>query len=195
MMDSKKSQTYYGEKAAEDIFPPKKREGRFGSLEGENGLLFPKKSFLAPVLNLDTLHANIECYLNDFHKMVDNVFMSHGSSLLNSVGKTNDYEFPAVRIYQTEKEKIIEVEVPGLDREDINVSVTGEKVIVSGEKKQKYKDESTESIRYGKFYREFQMEGVSIEQATSSLDKGILKITVPLKKERDGPDSRKLTIN
>lgn len=181
----------YQEKAAEDIFPPK-NNGLLNLSKSDTPLDIPRIKWPEmPSLDLDNLHANVEVYLNEFHKTVDEIFMAHGSSLLDSVSKKGFA--PATRVTRTDKEDIIEIEVPGLDKGDISVTITEDKLIVEGEKKSAYESEVSSGVQYGKFYREFPLDGVDTELASSSLDKGILRVTIPLK-EREGPAARKLEI-
>ena len=177
----------YPEKSVEDISPyevanfaPKK--------------LSPKTRIesLMPSLDLDNLHANIEVYLNDFHSMIDEVFKSHGSSLLRSVGESKFS--PPTRVKNNGKEYTIEIGVPWVEKKDLQVSITDDKLVVEGEVRDSEKSELTQSVEFGKFHREFPLEGVDTELASSSLENGVLKVTMPIKKERDGPKMKSLEI-
>lgn len=147
------------------------------------------KSF--PSLDIHDMHANMETFFDNFYRDMESLFKSQGSSLLNNVGETNFS--PPVRMSKNENERIIEFEVPGMDRNDIEITVSDEKLIVQGEKKQKYDQENLQGVRYGKFHREFPIKDVDVESVSSLMDKGMLIVRLPIRK-RSGPEVKKIEI-
>lgn len=150
-------ENYYPEKSAEDIFPQ-----NWG-------------------LEIHDLHGNIEHSLNNFHEIIDDIFKVHGSSLLENVGRSKFS--PAARQWRNDTEHIIDIEVPGMDKEEINVVLTEKSIVVEGEKKNKTKqDDSSSTVYYGRFHREFSIpKDVNAEDASSTLDKGVLTVKLPIK--------------
>jgi len=92
---------------------------------------------------------------------------------------------PAVDVAENDKEVTIRAEIPGIDPDDLEVTVTGNQLILSGEKR-----ESTESreqgyyhseSRYGTFRRSLPLpEGVDTENVDAQYANGVL--TIRLKK-------------
>ena len=91
--------------------------------------------------------------------------------------------------------KII-ADVPGVKREDLDINVTGNRLVVSGrrESEERGKDENlvTWERQFGQFTRAFTLqENVDVDHITSDLRDGVLTIVAPLKA---GSRSRKIQI-
>ena len=87
-------------------------------------------------------------------------------------------------------------DVPGVRRNELEVSLTGNRLIVSGQREaeQRNKDENvhTWERQYGQFTRTFTLpDNVDAEHVTSELNEGVLTIVVPTK---PGTGSRKILI-
>jgi HSP20 family protein len=77
-------------------------------------------------------------------------------------------------------------DVPGVKREELDISVMGNRLVVSGhrESEERGKDENvvTWERPYGQFTRSFMLpETVDLDHVTSELREGVLTIVVPLK--------------
>ncbi len=95
---------------------------------------------------------------------------------------------PAVNTREGEFAYHVEVDLPGVKKEDINIDVDKNILTISGEKKTKeeikeddyYKVEST----FGKFQRSFTLpETADIENITASSKDGVLEVVIPKLKE------------
>lgn len=87
-------------------------------------------------------------------------------------------------------------DVPGIKRNDLEVSIAGNRLIVSGQREaeQRNKDENvhTWERQYGQFTRTFTLpDNVDPDHVTSELRDGVLTIVVPLKA---GSQPRKIQI-
>jgi len=116
-----------------------------------------------------------------------------GFDLLNSIlsdmndGKEIDakYDFsPTINTREGEFAYHIEVDLPGMKKEDINIQIEDSTLIVSGERK--VKDEIREENYYkiessfGTFSRSFSLpEDVDIENIHAESQDGVLEIIVP----------------
>ena len=90
---------------------------------------------------------------------------------------------PPVDIYEDEHNLVLKLEVPGLNEEDLNVSLENNTLTVGGERKfeKEEKEENFHRIerRYGSFMRTFRLPNtVDPEKVEAGYDKGILKITL-----------------
>ncbi len=104
---------------------------------------------------------------------------------------------PTVDIFEEKDKMIIKAELPGINKEDLDVSITENTVTISGEKKQEEKverkDYHREERRYGSFCRRFRLpEDVDADKAEASFKKGVLEIRLPKTKESK---QKKVTIN
>lgn len=91
---------------------------------------------------------------------------------------------PGVDIYETPTELVVKMEVPGMDKKDLDISVTDKDVTVKGElkKDEEVKEEGyyRRERRYGAFSRCVPLPGsVQTEQAKASLKDGMLEIRIP----------------
>ncbi len=98
---------------------------------------------------------------------------------------------PSVNTREDENAYVVEVDLPGVKKEDIKVNIDHEKrtLTISGERKFKeevkkddyYKIESS----YGKFMRTFSLpENVDVDNIDAKTEDGVLHITLPkVKKE------------
>jgi HSP20 family protein len=91
---------------------------------------------------------------------------------------------PRVDVYEKDNNVVIEAEIPGAKKEDIEVKVKDNAVVVRGEvKKEEEKKEENYYRRerfYGKFERVIPLPAdVKIEEAKAEYQDGILKLTIP----------------
>jgi HSP20 family protein len=111
-----------------------------------------------------------------------------------------DLEAPDVRIDVSEKDDsyCVKAEIPGVDKNDIDVSINGNQVAISAEVKRetKKKDDEREicTERYfGQVYRSFGLPGeVDNDKANAHYENGVLTLHLP--KKQNG-SARKLTIS
>jgi HSP20 family protein len=104
---------------------------------------------------------------------------------------------PRVDIHETDKEIIIDAELPGISKEDIKVELKNNTLTLSGERKQEKKSETGNSFRierhYGKFERSFGLpETVLGDKVNAKFKDGILTLTLP-KTEKAIP--KEITVN
>jgi HSP20 family protein len=103
----------------------------------------------------------------------------------------------ALDVHEDDKAYRINVDVPGVKKEDIDVSVEGNQVTITAEvKREKSRDNETEvhSERFfGKAFRSFSLPSeVDSSKSAATYDGGVLSLTLP-KKGTSG--SRHLSIN
>lgn len=95
---------------------------------------------------------------------------------------------PAVDVKETADQLVIKAEVPGMDAQDINISVTGDVLTIKGEKKseREEKEENYHLVErnYGSFSRSVVMPAaVAMDKIEAKYDKGVLTVTCPKKEE------------
>lgn len=97
---------------------------------------------------------------------------------------------PSVNTREGDYAYHIEVDLPGVKKEDIKVEVKDNRVTISGERKTKEEVKEEEYYRmessYGKFERSFTLpDNVDAENVSASSNDGVLEVVLP-KKERNG---------
>ena len=100
---------------------------------------------------------------------------------------------PPVDIYETDDDIIVAAEVPGIKREDIDVTVVGDKLILRGSRSSERDSDDEQFHRmerqYGSFYRAFNLsQAIEPDAISAKLAQGVLQVTLPkrppTKKER-----------
>lgn len=102
---------------------------------------------------------------------------------------------PAMDVYETNKEVIAEINLPGIDPDKVNISVENRVLQVSGvseeKKEEKKKGYWRREIRKGSFERAISLPAqVREEKIEASYDKGVLKVVMP-KVERNTREAKK----
>jgi HSP20 family protein len=103
---------------------------------------------------------------------------------------------PAVDIYETENEIMVQAELPGVDRKDITLNLENNVLTLKGERRfeKETKQENYHRIErsYGAFSRAFSIPAiVDEEKIRADYKDGILKIALP-KKEQVKPKQIKI---
>jgi len=130
------------------------------------------------------------------NRMYNNLFEDFFGSFDPDAYESVDWS-PRMDVEENENEFVLNVEVPGLNKKDIDISVKENVITISGEKKaRESKKESTcymNEIRYGKFARSFRLPGnVDVDKIKGTWNEGILTVEIP-KTELAKP--RKIEIN
>ena len=91
---------------------------------------------------------------------------------------------PAIDMSESEKEIVVNAEVPGMDGKDIDISLNGRVLTIKGERKQKKEEKEKNyhflECRYGTFSRSFELPAdVDSENIKASYKDGVLKINLP----------------
>ncbi len=95
---------------------------------------------------------------------------------------------PAVDIYEDDKKVVLKLEVPGIEENDLDVSVEKNTLTVKGERKfeTEEKEENFHRIerRYGSFFRAFTLPStVDTEHVQAKYTAGVLKLELAKKPE------------
>jgi len=104
--------------------------------------------------------------------------------------------FPALNIWSNEDELIITAEVPGINPEDLDISVVGDSLTLKGTREVEELDEGARYHRqergYGNFSRTVQLPfPVDIDSVNAKFTNGVLEINLP-RAEADKP--RKIAV-
>ena len=93
---------------------------------------------------------------------------------------------PRVDIYEEGENLVFECEAPGVEREDLDVSVENNRLTIRGERREEREVESDdrEYLRseriYGTFQRTFALpENVDHEDIQAEYEDGVLKVSIP----------------
>jgi HSP20 family protein len=122
----------------------------------------------------------------DTEPLIGNNFLLEDGSGKNKGLVSSNYKAPVSDLYETDKEVIAEVDMPGVDKNDIKVNVTEDAIEIKAEKKNEFKEEDKKKGMYrlersfAGFYRSFALlNSVDPDKANAKYKDGVLKITVP----------------
>jgi HSP20 family protein len=95
---------------------------------------------------------------------------------------------PSVDIFENKNEIVLEAELPGMNPEDVNISIENNILTLHGERRFEKKDESDNFHRversYGSFTRSFTLPPtVSSENANAEFQNGVLRLTLAKREE------------
>lgn len=123
---------------------------------------------------------------NNMHRMMDRFFSPeiHGRV-------SHHHWIPQLDVVENENEYLVALELPGLGKDDVSITLVENKLTIEGEKKQVEKAEDKQmhrvERRYGKFQRQIQLPDlVDQDKIDATFKDGILSITLP-KSEKAKP--------
>lgn len=105
---------------------------------------------------------------------------------------------PALDIYQTKDEVVVETPLAGIDPEKVNLSIENDVLTIEGKSEQKSevddKNYYRKEVRYGSFHRSVALPtAVNGDKAKATYEKGVLKVVIP-KEERAKPKTVKVEV-
>lgn len=91
---------------------------------------------------------------------------------------------PAFDVKETKEAFLFKADVPGLKEEDLDISITGNRLTVTGKREEEKKEEDEKYYSYersyGSFSRTFTLpEGVDLEHIRAEMKEGVLTLNVP----------------
>ncbi len=92
-------------------------------------------------------------------------------------------------IYEKDNNINIEMDIPGFNKEDINIEINKGNLVVTAEKNEDENEDKKYLRRerkfYGKYQRSFYLGEIDEENIEASFENGILKISIPKKTEEE----------
>jgi len=123
-------------------------------------------------------------------KRMDRVFSGRSLGLVgdksDSLAKENIFFKPRMDLKQTDAAYILAIDLPGMQKSEINIKIEDGYMTVSGERKTETKQERQglymQELTFGKFYRTIVLpEDAIIKGITSEYSNGVLTVKVPRK--------------
>lgn len=118
--------------------------------------------------------------------------------LFSNVGQSTASDYPALNVWEKDNSLVVTTELPGMDTENINISVTGATLTISGVSKADPIKQGETYLRQerelGNFQRSLQLPyQVDSKAVEAKYEKGVLNITLPRQKE-DLPKKIKISL-
>ncbi len=124
--------------------------------------------------------------LTDFRSQMDRLFDTYVRDPFGELSQTMGSMLPwspSVDIAEDTQEVTVRAEVPGIDPNDLDITIQGDQLVISGEKKEstekKDKDFYHVESRYGSFRRVVPLPaGADSQQVTADFKNGVLTVRV-----------------
>jgi HSP20 family protein len=113
------------------------------------------------------------------------------SGMFGSSGGRGFALIPHMDITETDKEIVVEAELPGLDEKDVSLALQDGVLTIRGEKKHERNEEKENyrmmERRYGSFQRSVQLpDTVDEDKVEATFNNGVLKVSLPKRPEASG---------
>jgi HSP20 family protein len=129
-----------------------------------------------PTRDLDTLQT-------DVNRVFDAFFGDRAAN-----GRARRW-VPAIDLVETDEHFVLKVDLPGLEKDDVEIEVKDGLLTVSGERKAEHQESKDGYHRieraYGSFSRSLTLpQGVDADQVQADFNQGVLEVRVPKPAER-----------
>lgn len=126
---------------------------------------------------------------NSFSGMLDRFF--------DEAVRTTGNFTPSVDLKEDDNKYEIDVSIPGLKKDDINLELEGNTLHINGEKEQKDEDKDKTYHRvesaYGYFHRSFNLpDNAKVDNINAEFENGVLKVEIP--KDKEKTETKKIDI-
>jgi HSP20 family protein len=126
--------------------------------------------------------------LRTLQEEVNRLFSSNLTPSFGEEGIGRGAWNPNVDIYENKDQIVLEAELPGMNREDFELTVENNVITLRGERRFEKKDDADNYHRveraYGSFSRSFTLpQVVSGDGATAEYRNGVLRVTLPKREE------------
>ena len=120
-----------------------------------------------------------------------------GNGEYESMLPASDWQ-PSVDISETDKALQVKVDLPGIKPEDVEISVTDDRLTIKGERKEETETDDKETKvhrverRYGSFYRNIALPpGTKADEVVAEADNGVITINLP---KGNVPNAKRVTV-
>jgi HSP20 family protein len=99
------------------------------------------------------------------------------------LGETTTWA-PRMDVFEKDGSIVLKAELPGLKKEDVQVEVVGDELVISGDSKAETEVKEEQYYRcersFGSFYRRMKLPaGTTADQITATLTDGVLEVQMP----------------
>ena len=99
------------------------------------------------------------------------------------------FQLPRTNISETDNEFVLTMEMPGVEKKNVNVSIENDHIVITGERTEKTEEKGLlrREIRSASFKRSFQLDAtIDRDSVKAKLEDGVLKVTLTKKAESVG---------
>lgn len=126
--------------------------------------------------------------LRNLQEEVNRLFTGNVGRTFDDEGIARGSWSPSVDIYENKEQIVLEAELPGMNREDFELTVENNVITLRGERRFEKKEDTDNYHRveraYGSFTRSFTLPNtVSGDGAAADYRNGVLRVTLPKREE------------
>jgi len=148
----------------------------------------PRETWWDPLRDLEAIQ-------NEMNKMFNSSLVRWGD---RDVGLLEGAWSPAIDVYDSKDNVMVKADIPGMKKDEIEVSVHGDTLIIKGEKKQEKEVKEKDYVRTERFYGSFNRAislpaAVDASKVNATYKNGVLELVLP-KKEESKPKQLKIDI-
>jgi HSP20 family protein len=123
-------------------------------------------------------------HLSSLRDEIDRLFESPLNALTNTSQQFLSGWLPSIDLYEERDHLILKAELPGMKKEDIDISLHGDVLTLSGERKEDTKFENAQTYRTERFLGKFQRTltlpvQVAADKVQANYKNGVLTVTLP----------------
>ncbi len=129
--------------------------------------------------------------LENFEDHISNVFNAFSPELSRNIGLLEGNWTPAIDVYDSNDNIMVKADIPGMKKEDIDVTIQRDTLTIKGEKKLINDAKEEDYIRTERFYGNFNRtltlpEEVDTNNISASYKNGVLELVLS-KREEEKP--------
>ena len=122
----------------------------------------------------------------DMNRLFDTFFQGRGLGGGNGVSRR---WVPPMDLAETDDEFVLRADLPGLDKDDLEIEVKDNVLTISGERQAEHEDRKEGYHRversFGRFSRSLDLpEGIDASQVSADFERGVLEVRIPKPEER-----------
>ena len=126
---------------------------------------------------------DLDSFQSDFNRLFDSLV---GARPGNAAGRR---WMPAMDLVETDDHLILRADLPGLDKEDVEIELKDDVLTIAGERKAEHEERQDGFHRiersHGAFARSLTLpKGIDAEQVQAEFEKGVLEVRIPKPAER-----------
>lgn len=132
---------------------------------------------------------------NTFSSLLDDVF---NRSIMDFVGNDMMQSSPMVNIIEHEDNYTVEVAAPGMKKEDFDVQIVKDNLVIKGEKKQESEDKDSKGnftrreFNYQSFTKRYTLsDDINRDSVDAKYENGVLHIVLEKVKDEEKPEAVK----
>ena len=138
----------------------------------------PKESWWDPFRDLETIQ-------NEMNKLFDSSLVRFGD---RNAGLLDGAWSPAIDVYDSKDNVMVKADIPGMSKDEIDVSVRNDTLMIKGEKKHEKETNEKDYVKterfYGAFNRALRLPSeVDASRVEATYKNGVLELILPKKEE------------